>query len=146
MDKEGILIEADKIVGGGRGYREPCDSFEHIARIASAIKEKEFTPDDCCVILMAVKLAREEHEHKRDNLVDLAGYTKIRYELKKCNLAKKNNMDKGDKIKTHKIISQEVRYVKDTISLLNSMVIGGKNHSETSKSRVLEAMSILNNL
>lgn len=55
-------------------------------------------------------------------------------------------MDKGDKIKTHKIISQEVRYVKDTISLLNSMVIGGENHSETSKSRVLEAMSILNNL
>ena len=49
-------------------------------------------------------------------------------------------------IKSHTIIAQEVRYLRDTISLLNSMVIGGENHSESSVTRVFESMSILNNL
>ena len=39
---------------------------------------------------------------------------------------------------------EEVRYLKDTISLLNSMVVGGETHSESSLARVRESMSILN--
>lgn len=49
-------------------------------------------------------------------------------------------------IKSHTINAQDVRYIMDTISLLNSMVIGGENHSDSSVTRVFESMSILNNL
>ena len=47
-------------------------------------------------------------------------------------------------IKSHTINAQDVRYIMDTISLLNSMVIGGENHSDSSVTRVFESMSILN--
>jgi len=53
---------------------------------------------------------------------------------------------KEKEIKSHTIIAQEVRYLKDTISILNSMVIGNENHSYDTKLRVAESMSILNNL
>ena len=53
---------------------------------------------------------------------------------------------RAKEVKSQAIIKQEVRYLKDTISLLNSMVVGGENHSESSLARVRESMSILNNL
>ena len=83
MKNKSILAEADEIVSDGRGYGDPVETFEHIAEIASAIKRKEFTPDDCCLILMVMKLVREEQFHKKDNLLDLAGYTRIMYDIKK---------------------------------------------------------------
>ena len=65
-------------------YGDTVANFKHIANIASAIRKKEFTAEDCCVVLMAVKLAREQFKHKRDNLVDLAGlYLKFLIKLKK---------------------------------------------------------------
>lgn len=73
-----ILLEADLIVNGSRksdyGYTE---SFTKIAQIASLVANKEFTPQDVCKILLAVKLVRESYRHKRDNLVDLAGYAEL---------------------------------------------------------------------
>ena len=51
---------------------------------------------------------------------------------------------KENEIKSHTINAQDVRYLKDTISLLNSMVVGGEDHSESSVTRVYESMSILN--
>lgn len=78
-----ILAEADEIVSDGRGYGDPVETFEHIAEIVSAIKRKEFTPDDCCLVLMVMKLVREGQFHKKDNLLDLAGYTRIMYDIKK---------------------------------------------------------------
>lgn len=82
--KESILQEADRIVNGDRqaDYSDPVENFRHIAAIASAIRKKELTAEDCCVVLMAVKLARENYRHKRDNLVDLAGYTEILHRIK----------------------------------------------------------------
>ena len=53
---------------------------------------------------------------------------------------------KTKEIELQTILKQEVRYLKDTISLLNSMVVGGETHSESSLARVRESMSILNNL
>lgn len=79
-----VLQEADKIVNGERqaDYSDPVKNFEHIAVIASTILKKDISPSDCCVVLMAVKLAREQFKHKRDNLVDLAGYTEILNRIK----------------------------------------------------------------
>ena len=82
-----ILLEADKIVNGERqtDYSDPVQNFKHISNIASVILGKELTPEDCCVVLMAVKLARESYKHKRDKLVDLAGYTEIFNRIKENN-------------------------------------------------------------
>lgn len=86
--KESILQEADRIVNGDRqvDYSDPVENFKHIAAIASAILKKELVPEDCAVVLMAVKLARETYKHKRDNLVDLAGYTEILHRIKEAGI------------------------------------------------------------
>lgn len=82
--KESILQEAQRIVNGERqaDYSDPVKNFEHIARIASAILKKEITPEECCIVMIAVKHAREQYKHKRDNLVDLVGYQEILHRIK----------------------------------------------------------------
>lgn len=86
--RESILQEADRIVNGDRqvDYSDPVENFKHIAAIASAILKKELVPEDCAVVLMAVKLARETYKHKRDNLVDLAGYTEILHRIREAGI------------------------------------------------------------
>lgn len=68
LARESILQEADRIVNGDRqvDYSDPVENFKHIAAIASAILKKELVPEDCAVVLMAVKLARETYKHKRE--------------------------------------------------------------------------------
>lgn len=84
IKEESTLQEADRIVNGDMqaDYSDPVENFKHIAAIASAIRKKELTAEDCAVVLMAVKLARENFKHKRDNLVDLAGYVEILHRIK----------------------------------------------------------------
>lgn len=84
-----ILQEADKIVNGDRqaDYSDPVENFTHIAEIASAILREDITASDCCVVMMAVKIAREQYKHKRDNLVDLAGYTEILYRINEAEIS-----------------------------------------------------------
>ena len=86
MDEENnksILDEAKAIVEGSRqsDYGDPVESFERIAKTASMITGGNLTPKECCAVLMAVKIVREGHRHKRDNLVDLCGYAHIMNEL-----------------------------------------------------------------
>ena len=80
-----ILIEADTIVNGSRGedYGSPTDSFTRIATIANAMTGLSLTPQQCCMVLMAVKLTRQSYKHKRDNLVDLCGYAHLLNELER---------------------------------------------------------------
>lgn len=85
--KEGeksILAEAEEIVNGSRqsDYGDANESFSRIAIIASVMTGKELSPEDCCAVLMAVKLVRESFNHKRDNLVDLCGYAELMNRLK----------------------------------------------------------------
>lgn len=85
-NEESILQEAHRIVNGDRqaDYSGPVKNFEHIARIASAILNKEITPEECCIVMIAVKHAREQFKHKRDNLVDVVGYEEILYRIKEA--------------------------------------------------------------
>lgn len=85
--KEGeksILSEAEEIVNGSRhsDYGDARESFSRVATIASVMTGKELAPEDCCAVLMAVKLVRESFAHKRDNLVDLCGYAELMNQLK----------------------------------------------------------------
>ena len=81
---ESILSEAERIVNGERqaDYSDPVENFKHISAIASSISKKSLSPTDCAIVMIAVKLARENYKHKRDNLVDLAGYVEILHRIK----------------------------------------------------------------
>ncbi len=74
-----ILAEAALIRSGERNadYGDAVENFRRITQIANAITGLELTPAQCCKVMIAVKLARELHNHKRDNLVDLCGYADI---------------------------------------------------------------------
>lgn len=81
--KTTILEEAAWIVAGVRqqNYGHARESFAKIATIATVLTGKDLSPQDCCKVLMAVKLTRESFQHKRDNLVDLCGYAHLLQEL-----------------------------------------------------------------
>jgi hypothetical protein len=88
-ETESILSEAERIVNGDRqaDYSDPVANFKHIASIASAIMGKSVTAEECCIVMIAVKLARENYKHKRDNLVDLAGYVEILNRIKESEVS-----------------------------------------------------------
>jgi len=76
---DSILNEAQKITEGSRheAYGPAKEDYTRAAAIASAILEKQLQTTDIVKILLAVKLSREAHKHKRDNLTDLAGYARV---------------------------------------------------------------------
>jgi len=94
MSKKTILEDAQEIVDGKRNtdYGDPCESFWKIAKVATILVDKHcpccqqgeitFTATDICRILKSVKLVRQAHRYKRDNLVDEAGYARIESILK----------------------------------------------------------------
>jgi len=81
---ESILEEAQRITGGTRreDYGHPGEDFAHTAMMWNGILESKLRPDaeitamDIPLCMIAVKLARQSHRHKRDNLVDIAGYAR----------------------------------------------------------------------
>ena len=79
-----ILSDAEEIVNGSRhsDYGDARESFGRVATIASVMTGKELSPEDCCSVMMAVKLVRERFKHKRDNIVDLCGYAELMNRLK----------------------------------------------------------------
>ena len=85
--KEGeksILSEAEEIVNGNRqsDYGDAAYNFHRIANIVNSMyPQLNINAQQCCAVLMAVKLIREGFRHKRDNLVDLCGYARIMNEI-----------------------------------------------------------------
>jgi 5'-nucleotidase len=78
LTEETITQEADRIVGGQRGedYGHPRTDFTKTALIWQGITGRVFTPEEVGLCMIGVKLSREVNKHKRDNLVDIAGYAK----------------------------------------------------------------------
>lgn len=77
MEQQGtILQEAQKAVYGDRqaDYGKVKDNFRRIAQMWEAILQCPVTPEQVGLCMCAVKIARQCHKPKRDNLVDLAGY------------------------------------------------------------------------
>lgn len=75
-----ILEEADAISrdGGERndGYDHPRPNFEKTAVVWSQILGKDVTPRQVALCMIGLKLVRDSHKPKRDNLVDIAGYAR----------------------------------------------------------------------
>ena len=89
---ESILLEAEAIVKGARAqdYGSAKESFAKISALTNEMLDKSeleemqegnISATVVCKVLMAVKLSRNSYAHKRDNLVDLAGYSELLSQL-----------------------------------------------------------------
>ena len=78
MDKS-ILQEAEEIVNGERAqaYGPALPSFSNIAKGWSVITGTEITPQQVGLMMMWLKICRENNKHQRDNLVDISGYAHL---------------------------------------------------------------------
>ena len=74
-----ILKEANEIVNVRNREKEQeygpfVECMKKTAEIASAMSGKKITIEDAYNVMIAVKLARESHTHKEDNLLDAVAY------------------------------------------------------------------------
>jgi len=88
---ESILEEAERLVMSDKlnEYGSPEDSLENIAGLWTAYvqnkmkyhfdqgKDFELSSKDVTLLMILFKVSREQYNHKRDNLVDAAGYVKL---------------------------------------------------------------------
>jgi len=77
---EAHMATANALVNGDRqdAYGSPRRSYEAVAQVWSGLLWDKLTipltPEDCVLMMTALKLQREAHKHKDDNLVDAHGY------------------------------------------------------------------------
>jgi RNase H-fold protein (predicted Holliday junction resolvase) len=74
-----ILKQADNIVNKrteekDRQYGDFIGCMTKTAQLASVMSDKEITTEDAYNVLIALKLARQSHAHKEDNLLDAVAY------------------------------------------------------------------------
>jgi len=81
---ESLLDEAERLTAQDRqhDYGHPSQDFARTALLWTAVladrlrEGQHITAMDVPLCMIAVKLARQAHRHKRDNLVDIAGYAR----------------------------------------------------------------------
>ncbi len=79
-----VLDTARKVTEGDRrdDYGHPADDFERAALMwtgilrSKLITDQRVTAADVPLCMIAIKLARQSHRYKRDNLIDIAGYAR----------------------------------------------------------------------
>lgn len=70
-----ILDEAKNVVYSRQAsYGVPEDNFVTTAELWSAYLGTPIRPEDVGMMMILLKVARERYQHKKDNLVDIAGY------------------------------------------------------------------------
>lgn len=76
-----ILEEADLIVNQradtDRKYPDPITAHQEIAKRFNDITGSSITAGEVCLLMILLKLGRQAHHHKTDNLVDICGYAQI---------------------------------------------------------------------
>lgn len=73
-----VLEEAENLVNGPRrrDYDHPKHNFAAIARAWSDIVGYPITPRKTALMMIALKVIRDAHRPKRDNVVDVCGYAR----------------------------------------------------------------------
>lgn len=80
-----VLKEAADIIAGSRqdDYGSPENCFGCIADFWSRYLDRNISPCDVAMMMVLLKVAREQNNHKRDNLVDICGYAALAEQLTK---------------------------------------------------------------
>jgi len=75
---ETVCQEADRLVSHDRQktYGHPKNNFSDIADGWNVITKDGITPEKVGLMMIWVKICRELHLHKRDNLTDICGFAK----------------------------------------------------------------------
>ena len=107
--KKTILEKAHEIVNNRsedkeRRYGNFEECMTRVSKLASIISDKEITVDDTFVIMMALKLSRESHYHKEDNLIDLLGYIQGWHDYRESQLPSESKLTEEEL--EEKIVSQ----------------------------------------
>lgn len=79
-----ILDEVREIINGERQdiYGNPEDSFATICDLWNGILGPDYIkPKDVGILMALLKIGREIHQHKHDNLVDAIGYLTLAAEM-----------------------------------------------------------------
>lgn len=74
---ESVLELAARLVHGDRGesYGNPYDDFTRVGKMWGAVLGTgDVPPDKVALCMICLKVSREANKHKRDNIVDIAGY------------------------------------------------------------------------
>lgn len=80
-----ILEEANSLVNSTRqkDYGHPHDDYTKVAKFWQIILANKLRPDviiepeEAAMCMIGIKLSRQMNRHKRDNLVDIAGYAQV---------------------------------------------------------------------
>jgi len=75
--EKSIIDEASEIISKDRreSYAAVDVSFNQISKIWSGILNTDITPQQVALCMIGLKIQRESYSNKRDNLVDIIGYT-----------------------------------------------------------------------
>ena len=75
------LQEAHRLVHGDRGaaYGHPLDNFTHTAGLWSTAFGWDVTAEQVALAMILVKISRECHAPKADNIVDICGYAETHH-------------------------------------------------------------------
>jgi hypothetical protein len=71
-----LATDAIRLVTGDRqaAYAHPKVNFQRIADLWSPILGVKVTPEQVALCSVQIKIAREIHAHKADNIIDAIGY------------------------------------------------------------------------
>jgi len=83
-EQKSILQEAEEIVNGDRqqDYGDMQQSFDNIAKMWSVITGTEISARQVGLMMISLKVVRDNNKPKRDNVVDIVGYSYLLSKLK----------------------------------------------------------------
>ena len=99
-----ILLDAHKLINAERqdDYGTPAQSFARVAALWSAYLGHEATAKDVAICMALLKFGREAHHHKRDNLLDAAGYIGLASDMMEKGTNKERTKEEGAGNENHR--------------------------------------------